>query len=172
MTKRFTSILKMTLFPRIVALIFFLFSFNSINAQIEQVSKTISSGGGKSDVEAYSNFAVLGESFVTTSSQSGVYRNSIGFVNTTELVTSVRSIHDLHENLTVYPNPASDIVFITSQNYGLIQFEIIGLTGELLNKGSIEGKLDIKTYSPGIYYLRIKNKQGELIGTQKLVIYH
>ncbi|MBT4967547.1 MAG: hypothetical protein HOM80_00910, partial [Bacteroidetes bacterium] len=63
-----------------VFLIFIYLKVDICNAQIN-VSEVISSGGIESSNENYSNFGVLGETFVNNSVSNDYYETSMGFLN-------------------------------------------------------------------------------------------
>ena len=52
------------------------------------------------------------------------------------------------ENLTVYPNPATDFIQVDSQN----EVSIYDLTGQLVLKG--QGRMDISSLACGVYFVK------------------
>lgn len=74
-----------------------------------------------------------------------------------------------NSSFIVYPNPAKNKITITPFINGV--YLIVDLYGkEVIN--SITNNIDITSLSEGIYYLLIKNFEGEIIGTNKLIKYN
>lgn len=122
---------------------------------------------------------------IHTYSNSGNYlvnliaTNSCGVDTTTNSVLFVLSA--VSEELKglgieIYPNPASDKVFV-KMNSGQkinVDFEIIDYSGKILNKtkfivvGETTIPIDTETYISGLYFLRLRTESGSAI--YKLVI--
>ncbi|MBM3404001.1 MAG: T9SS type A sorting domain-containing protein [Bacteroidetes bacterium] len=79
--------------------------------------------------------------------------------------------------LQVYPNPATDKIFVdlTTEKSDQITYTLLSLTGETLfskkmdhQQGKIHESLDVSGISKGIYFLRISGSQGNM--NQKVII--
>ncbi len=76
------------------------------------------------------------------------------------------------DNLRIYPNPASDLITITSDNTIISHIDVVDNAGKVvlkesnLNKG--ETSLDVTTLKSGVYYIRLATSKG--IVTEKLVV--
>ena len=78
----------------------------------------------------------------------------------------------------VYPNPCSDFLFIghLPENAGLQMFDIYGnLTNELVSDGNPAFSMDVRNFSPGVYFLKIfENNPGyeseKVIHSKKIII--
>ncbi len=68
------------------------------------------------------------------------------------------------ENLFVYPNPSNG-TFNIGGIYGKMNIEICDSQGSLIENMDIElpGKLNLTNFTPGLYFLRIKNTDGQLL---------
>ena len=76
----------------------------------------------------------------------------------------------LDQQLSVYPNPATDKVNIESKSK-LISITIFTLSGEMMNEidvGDFNYKLNTSEFKPGIYLLRLKTDKGSV--SKRLVI--
>lgn len=72
------------------------------------------------------------------------------------------------KRISLYPNP-SDGVFNIKSNIQNLQYNLVNLQGQLLEKGSIsQNKVDVSNYAQGIYFLELSNETGKLI--KKIVI--
>ncbi len=86
--------------------------------------------------------------------------------------TQVPSV-DFDKNILVYPNPATDYLFIEMKNIGKPGFDltIIGNDGRIINefltKNSIE-RFDISDIRAGVYILKIKNGNSQVL--RKLIL--
>lgn len=79
----------------------------------------------------------------------------------------------LDKNLiNMYPNPATDKLFINSVVNASLQVQILDITGkELLNKNIYSSEtIDISAFSAGVYVVKFVNENNEMIGTKKLII--
>ncbi len=68
---------------------------------------------------------------------------------------------ELEKNITVFPNPANDILNIDSKEN--ISIELVNILGEsILTKSNISGlhKIQINNYAKGIYFLKVSNTAG------------
>jgi len=83
----------------------------------------------------------------------------------------VNAIDDItmHENIfVVYPNPASNQLFIESKNLEDYEFNIINLLGKKVASGRINGQtetVDISSLPPNVYILRIANEAVKFVKT-------
>jgi hypothetical protein len=71
------------------------------------------------------------------------------------------------ENAEVYPNPASEKLYIKNPSKGEIEIVVLDVLGRKVFEGKengMESSLDIRTWKPGVYQMRIsdKNKVGVL----------
>jgi hypothetical protein len=63
---------------------------------------------------------------------------------------------------TLFPNPSSGIVTITSDRGGKFSYEVTDVSGRLMDKGTGEGStgLDISVWPAGVYLLKLENAGG------------
>jgi len=82
-----------------------------------------------------------------TSAQSATVNSQLG-VGNNEL------------NFSVYPNPASDLIFVTYS--GEFKYEIVTITGEIISSGNGVNKKEIflRDFAPGIYIVNIISESG------------
>ena len=93
--------------------------------------------------------------------------NSVGssaFSNVAETTVSVNSLHDFFvNNISIYPNPVKNHLFIsTNQNSGKLA-EIFDLTGKRIKEVNIINyleKIDVSEFDNGMYYLKINAHDG------------
>ena len=88
------------------------------------------------------------------------------------IVESVLGIGDNHQNLgsiSIYPNPAKNILNISNpQNMELERLEIYDLRGRLVKTEDLRGMgnvkpIDIQQLAAASYYVKIKGKYGETV---------
>lgn len=85
------------------------------------------------------------------------------------LINADNKIEDL-EFLTVTPNPASEVVEINGRlsQPTLMTFEVFTAVGQLLYNeqfvsSSINHRIDLDTYSAGVYFIKLQTQQGQAI---------
>ena len=73
----------------------------------------------------------------------------------------------------VYPNPSTDHITISHQNPNDLQYALHNTLGQHLKSGTLKYSstiLPLGNYTPGIYYLTVKNTNSNETATKKLVI--
>ncbi|SDW24466.1 T9SS type A sorting domain-containing protein [Aequorivita viscosa] len=76
------------------------------------------------------------------------------------------------DSMRMYPNPASDLITVSSENNIISDINILDTTGKVVYKQSNLNKkkanLDVSTLQLGVYYIRSATSKG--IVTQKLIV--
>ena len=70
-------------------------------------------------------------------------------------------------SIEVYPNPTEEILFVEYADYDVATIEIINISGQILWKDNIVSALteiDVSKFTSGIYLLKIKTSDGDVIG--------
>jgi hypothetical protein len=72
----------------------------------------------------------------------------------------------VHNDLSVYPNPAGDKLFVKGISEG--RYKIQNMAGQVLQRGTVVGSLSVPVGSltPGIYFINIQDKHGVVHATQ------
>jgi hypothetical protein len=77
------------------------------------------------------------------------------------------------KRVRIYPNPASNQVFINcEETLGKLQLEISDINGRLIlsqKLSNIESSIDLSTYQHGTYLFRLTDKTGKLVATEKVI---
>jgi hypothetical protein len=76
----------------------------------------------------------------------------------------------MNNTLSVYPNPARDLVYVNTQDMGSIQ--VVSAFGELVYQRDIEDNLteiNVSAYAKGAYILYYKTDSG--IRSRKIIVY-
>jgi len=72
----------------------------------------------------------------------------------------------------IYPNPASDKVFISLGGFDSAEISILDYTGRRIEGAAIQSEqfeIDISTFPAGLYFVELRN--GKVIETRRLVVY-
>jgi hypothetical protein len=83
-------------------------------------------------------------------------------------VTAVDEIHAQENSFILYPNPASNQLFIESEILEGSEFIIINMLGKKVASGRINGQtetVDISSLPPNVYILRIDNEAVKFVKT-------
>ena len=149
------------------------FFFTNSKAQTYNTrAETISSGGGVSTGSNYSNFGVLSETFVANLVTGGVYKTTIGFINSVsnEVETSTNTISNFkNQAITIYPNPTNGTLMFES-SIKLENIEIFDMLGNLVYISRFKSEIDISNLSIGIYLLKLYYKENESVIVQKIML--
>ncbi len=149
--------------------------FSNTRAQsYSTLAEVLSSGGGESTGGNYSNFGVTGETFVDYSVTGGNYNTSIGFIYIAcDGPNNVQEIFNNHF-IRVFPNPSDGIINIENKNLKADKIEIFNILGEKVYERIVETSrgmslLDISELSEGLYFLKILDKDGEILKIEKII---
>jgi hypothetical protein len=85
----------------------------------------------------------------------------------TGIITGASELND--SEVKIYPNPATNQVFIQSESLPVSQIQLIDLTGKTLLMEQNSAKLDCSTISAGYYVVRFQLSDGS-IRTEGIVI--
>lgn len=69
----------------------------------------------------------------------------------------------INNSLIVYPNPVKDKLYLKASNSNFNQLEVLNSMGELVfekNKGNVGLKIDVQNLSPGLYFVRLYDGDG------------
>ena len=84
-------------------------------------------------------------------------------------VNSVDDFTENESNFTIYPNPASNQLFLESKILEDYEFSIINLLGKKVVSGRLNGQIetiDISSLPPNVYILRVANEVVKFIKTK------
>ena len=158
---------------KIISLLFWIMVFqNSFAQTYTQKVDVISSGGGESSYSTYySNFGVLGETFVDYPMIGGNYETSVGFLYYAEGIPVVTEevIHD--NTIRIFPIPANNYLNIEKGNSVIEKIEIYSIFGIKTSESEYSNRINISKLTKGIYFLRIIDTNGSLVHLEKIVIY-
>jgi hypothetical protein len=82
-------------------------------------------------------------------------------------VTSIASPYVTASQIAVYPNPAQDMLYINSPV--AVNLSLAAIDGSVIFEAANSRKLDVSKLAAGLYLLSIKDKEGHLIKTEKVV---
>lgn len=90
---------------------------------------------------------------------------------------SIEEPHSESQELTIYPNPAYDEIYIDIRNpifdirYSIMIYDMYGRKQKMLRvpERQSEVKIDISNVPPGIYVVALRSESG-FLETQKVVI--
>ena len=69
---------------------------------------------------------------------------------------------NIANEVSIYPNPTSDVLNITTSSNDLSELTVKDITGKIVLKQNFNNKITINTenYSKGIYLIDVKNNLG------------
>lgn len=100
--------------------------------------------------------------------QKLIYNNDLYYSKNAQLwkfdsnTLNINSINEV-ENINFYPNPASEFIYFSKQDY-ISQTKIYDLNGKLVFEKSIHStnKIDISNLNSGVYILKFINRNGSM----------
>jgi len=119
---------------------------------------------------------VLWTANVTSCSGTSVVVKSALVDTAGNTTTGIRRVDESTSQISVYPNPANDKLFVTTdKNTQVKEFVLIDLTGRsvlsqnVLCQGCSNFTVDISKINPGVYFAQTKSMDGKM-STKKIVI--
>ena len=121
--------------------------------------------------EGYFNFMQWFQVIDISSDNNGLtmYLSSIllGYAIFKDYPLSINDVN-FENTITVYPNPVSDQLFISSENTQIENIRVYSISGkQVLDDSNFENSLDVSGFSEGIYFLEIYSSEGKSV--QKFV---
>ena len=63
--------------------------------------------------------------------------------------------------IEIYPNPATDYIFVEGANISDLNYEVRTITGQLYDSGAvINNSVEVSSYVPGLYFLSLGNRNS------------
>lgn len=143
------------------------------------VTLTANTGGGMSYKWYRGNKAIAGATALSyTATKAGVYKclvtkNASGcskYSNTITVSVTCREGEEMNNDITIFPNPANENIFIQGvwSNNEKINISILNIRGELLQTTAvnvagyfINEKINLTSFSPGIYFIKLTGTTQE-----------
>lgn len=147
----------------VFSLLFFLFAFLSLQAQTAVKVNYYDGSTQNFDVQ---------EAGKLYFNNSNLMINTNGTNTTTIPVNIIQSIVfegemgtvdvDVSEKLILYPNPSTDFFKIVSDSKEKVDVQIFNMSGQQLLQGKYlpNSSIDIRTFAPGIYIVKINDKSN------------
>ena len=73
-----------------------------------------------------------------------------------------------HQQLTVYPNPASDVIYIDGMPNVTVDYAIFNVLGQKVTEGYSDGNISVAELEKGLYILQIKSEK--ILETAKFIV--
>ncbi|MFZ4798780.1 MAG: T9SS type A sorting domain-containing protein [Bacteroidia bacterium] len=151
------------------------YQYNAANKLIEIVSKNIIDSVLKNESKivveynnqnkatlAYGYKAINATDWATDANEKYIFDES---------VLSVKSSFENEKNYLIFPNPASQILYIEQEE--VYSFEVFDITGKSVIQNTLNDKeVNVSLLPNGIYYIQLFDFDGYKIGSQKVIITH
>ncbi len=72
-------------------------------------------------------------------------------------------------SVRIYPVPTSDILYISGLGNMRGKIEIFTILGQMVRQQDLQGSMNLESLEKGVYYLRIRDQQGNEIDTRRIV---
>ena len=94
--------------------------------------------------------------------QDQAYSNGNAFAIRMNMGANVGINENIANEVSIYPNPTSDVLNITTSSNDLSELTVKDITGKIVLKQNFNNKITINTenYSKGIYLIDVKNNLG------------
>jgi len=145
----------------------------TISQSAIQAQEVVSSGGAYAKVTGVSLSWTIGEPVIETFS-NGSYTLTQGFHQSRIGSTAVDDFEIPGLRLSVYPNPFSEELNVRFDggDFSRLQYTFISGEGKVILNNKIKKDLttiNLQTYAPGSYFLKISQRTGETLKTFHVV---
>lgn len=150
------------------------FTTDAMSTTGEDLLGGITYGSGNLDTDMLPSIGQLGQGF-TPPLPTGTYTiwlNQTGPISEASLrfvvsgTLSTETI-DLNNDITVFPNPVSDVLTIRADSTQITKISIYSITGELVFTQDNPTAVSVKELSAGVYFGQIDSDQGSI--TKKII---
>ncbi|MBL1280348.1 MAG: T9SS type A sorting domain-containing protein [Fluviicola sp.] len=83
--------------------------------------------------------------------------------------SSVLGIEELEANITVYPNPVTNNLNLSTNSNEIEKIDIYSLDGKIILSEKLTSKIDVSFLNSGVYILAAMNSNGQIISQQKII---
>jgi hypothetical protein len=149
----------------------FIYFLGSLSITAQSISKQVIGSAGKTQSSGDLKLSwTVGEPIVGLMTAGG---NQLGNGYYPALSLQALSVEDnvLDVQLSVYPNPTSQSLYISHPELTSFEIQIVDLNGKQLYSGTIkkEEALDISGYTQGIYLVTIENTTTNKKNNYKII---
>ena len=124
------------------------------------------SGQGNKSVDIEWRTIHSGMVKVTEMDENGCWGDTV-YLQTSFLAVSTPDLPA--STISVYPSPAETTLYIRGINQTKGSVEFYSLLGQLVWKVDLAGEINLEPLSRGVYFLKIKNRKGQVILTRKII---
>jgi hypothetical protein len=82
-------------------------------------------------------------------------------------ITDIADINFLRSNISIYPNPATDVLFVNAP--AAVTLSLYNVDGRILIQNKNAKRMDLSGLTSGLYFLRIEDAKGNLIKMEKII---
>ncbi len=96
-------------------------------------------------------------------------KSSVGIVKTIDAELNISEDTDV--NITIYPNPAKDLVklsVVSGQQSAVRIYNVLGMMVNEIEMNSNEIEINVSSYKPGIYFINVGTSNGNII--KKMIV--
>jgi hypothetical protein len=132
---------------------------------------TIFPGGTTNSTGTFTNLCT--GSYSICANDAGCCFTCIGVTVPTGSVTSIHNSSPQSVSINVVPNPSDGhIKLLTSQNLPALNYEIFDIIGNKIDFGKVTDNININPSPEGVYFLFVRNAEGEIVAKRKINIKH
>jgi hypothetical protein len=89
--------------------------------------------------------------------------------NLYDMVTGVKKLNDLENNIKVFPNPGTSRFRIAMNGSGVPVVEVFNSQGDLVVNRTETGEVNLEGHPSGLYIFKISDKNGNVLSVNKVV---
>lgn len=98
-----------------------------------------------------------------------IFDKALSSIEVTDLYNRYNGIGEMTGRVKIYPNPASDEISISGLSDQTYTYTIFDRQGKEIQSGICQQKIDLASYRPGLYLLRISNQDGKVVISERIL---
>ncbi|HOV11204.1 MAG TPA: T9SS type A sorting domain-containing protein [Bacteroidales bacterium] len=148
---------------KLIPSVFFLFLFTQAGAQ----QATVTAGGNASGIGGTASYSVGQIVYTTNTGTNGSVAQGVQQPFEISIVTGIEQAEDIHLLCAAYPNPATEILILSVENYNnkKLFYQLYDIYGKLLENKTVSGSktpISLENLAPASYILKLTDDNKEI----------
>ena len=152
---------------------FLAFLLLSLSSYSQSISKQVIGPGGQTFENGNNKLSyTVGEVAVgAMTDEDGTYQLGNGYYPSLDLSTLNTETPELQLQVKVFPNPATEVIYITHPTEQLFEVAITDISGKqiLQTLHQKERHLSVQTLTTGTYFITVTTKESKQTNTYKII---
>ena len=82
---------------------------------------------------------------------------------------TISGIHPLSSSLNIYPNPVTNVLYITGLDHAGGSIEFYSLLGKMMFRTNLSSEVNVEVLEKGVYYMRVRDENKQVVLNRKII---